>query len=533
MKLSQIAFRNIKRNKRRSLLSGVAISIAVMTIVLMFALLGGMMGDMRHNVQGYLTGDIRIRTSAYSAREKLNPLHLGVQESASVLKKIRGVDNVNAVTRRIFFGTGIYGSPRLCLNDIRDYSTFLSFLSEESDPYSRYFMQRASSGLKQRIAASKEAADVPHELKVELLDYLNKVLISFTITDSVDIPPASLPAEAAAMLTPGGILVDKLYFNRLVLDSVLSTHIFSSVRMANTFSSLGFGVDFSGEKEFLDLETMVHSGRVPAAGSNVKELVLTSGLARHMNLTVGDKLTIFTQTSTGAMNSYTFRVVGIMTSSVLSYNARNFFLPLDTAQSLLRMGDTAIDILVDVKNERQLDKTVAAIEGTLSVQQKAELKIEPWTKIGFYAFLINYAFIMYAMIGAVFFLIGSTVIINTTMMVIYERMREIGTMAAMGMQGSEIVKLFFLEAFFIAVIAAFIGALVGMAIVIPTSIFGIDFGSMLEGMDFPISAMVYPSMNVGLTIFVFIYAVVVASGASMIPSRRAARIEPVEALRTI
>lgn len=533
MKLTQIAYRNIKRNKRRSILSGAAIAIAVMTIVFMFGFIGGMMNDYKKNVQQYITGDIRIRNSAFTAQEKLNPLHLGVEDSAALEARLEHVANVKAVTRRIQFGTGIYGSPRLGLKDIRNYNSFFTFLAEEEDPVSRYLMQRASKSLKQKIAEYKDSGEIPQDVKVELLDYLAKILISFTITDYVDIPVSTLPDEAAALLNPGKPLVDKLYFNRLILDKILSTHIKSSKRMANTFMTAGFGVEFEREKTFLDLGSMVHEGRLPARGEKVMEILLTSGLARHMELSVGDKLTLFTPTATGAMNSYTFRVVGIMTSPILSYNARNFFLPLDTTQSLLRMGDEVIDVLVDVDNISKLDTTAADIRNSLSPEQKDTLEVMAWTDIGLFAFVINYVYAMYMFIAALFFLIGSTVIINTTMMVIYERTREIGTVAAMGMKGGEIVKLFFLEAFFIALISAFIGAAIGLAFIIPTSIIGINFGSMLEGLDFPMSAMIYPSANPGVTLFVFVYAVFIASMASIIPSRRAAKIEPVEALRTI
>jgi len=68
---------------------------------------------------------------------------------------------------------------------------------------------------------------------------------------------------------------------------------------------------------------------------------------------------------------------------------------------------------------------------------------------------MQYARTAYDVIALVFFLLASTVIVNTTMMVIFERMREIGTVAAMGMTPREIVRLFFLEAFFIGAIGFF------------------------------------------------------------------------------
>jgi putative ABC transport system permease protein len=140
---------------------------------------------------------------------------------------------------------------------------------------------------------------------------------------------------------------------------------------------------------------------------------------------------------------------------------------------------------------------------------------------------------MYNFIALFFFILGTTVIINTTMMVIYERMREIGTVSALGMKPGEIVRLFFLEAFFISLIAAFVGALVGTGIVLAISRNGLDLSRMLQGLDMEVSPVIRPRLSLRSTVFVFLYSVAVASLASFLPSRRAARIQPVEALRSI
>jgi putative ABC transport system permease protein len=118
-------------------------------------------------------------------------------------------------------------------------------------------------------------------------------------------------------------------------------------------------------------------------------------------------------------------------------------------------------------------------------------------------------------------------------MVIFERMREIGTVAALGMKPGEIVRLFFLEAFFISVIAALAGALLGTGITLALAREGVDLSRMLQGLDMPVSPVVHPQLSLGSTAFVFFYSVAVASLASFLPSRRAARIRPVEALRSI
>ena len=71
MKLTSIAMRNIMRNLRRSLLSGIAIAVSTMSIVLLFAFVQGMIDDMAMNIKSYSTGEIRIRNEAYSEYEPI------------------------------------------------------------------------------------------------------------------------------------------------------------------------------------------------------------------------------------------------------------------------------------------------------------------------------------------------------------------------------------------------------------------------------------------------------------------------------
>jgi len=147
--------------------------------------------------------------------------------------------------------------------------------------------------------------------------------------------------------------------------------------------------------------------------------------------------------------------------------------------------------------------------------------------------MFDYVETVYLFVALFFFILGSTVIINTTMMTVFERIREIGTLGAMGMEGKSLVKLFFLEAFFLGTGGSLLGVLLGIAIVLPLSHFGIDYGEAMEGMDMGISSIIYPILNLRSTVFVFFYSLAAASLTSLIPSSKAAKIEPVEALRSV
>ncbi len=410
MKLGRIAFRNIRRNKRRSLLSGTAITVATMFITFMFSLIAGMLGDFESNLVRYVSGHVRIRHVEYDENEELNPLHPSVIEYEEVVREMEAEDEVAAVVPRTRFFTAIYRNDR-------------------------------------------------------------------------------------------------------------------------TYNGMGLGVDFEREASVMRIQDALELGRLPQMGQ--KEMVLSAGLAEELELGVGEKLTLLTKNKYMGMSGMTFTVTGIVRFLVAGFNESFFLVPIDTTARFLKMSNEATEILVVLNDSKRVDEFAEKAAGILAGMDRDNLSAQPWTRIGIAAGYMQYARSAYDVIALVFFILASTVIINTTMMVIYERMREIGTIAAMGMTPQEIVRLFFLEAFYIGAIAAFVGVLLGIAVTIPLSKVGIDLTQSMEGVDMEINPIVYPQLNIRSTVFVFFYSTVIASLASFIPSRRAAKIEPVEALRAI
>ncbi len=405
-KLAKTAFRNISRNKRRSILSGTAIAVAAMSIVILFAFIGGMSADMSENLRSFYTGDIRIRNKDFAEFERYNPIHLTVN-----------------------------------VDDVKD------ILNADSD------------------------------------------IQAWT-------PRTTFPAA----------------FN------------------GSNFGAVGVGVDLEREKDYLNINSIVHEGRLPEYGKN--EMIIGAVLARDMKLKIGDKVTLMTTTAARGTNAITLKVTGIATFPVATMNAKYFWMPLDRAQYFLRMPHNSLDIIIKLKDGIDPKKKTAE----LIQQYKSngmDFEISPLLEMNdMYGFL-KLAENVYNIMAFIFFLLGSTVIINTTMMVIFERMREIGTMSAMGMHGNELIRLFFLEGTFISAIGSAVGVLLGVVVTLYLKKVGIDFTDAMSGMDFEISSVLYPVLSIPKTIFVYFYAVVIAALATFIPSRKAARIEPVEALRYI
>ncbi|MBN2535952.1 MAG: FtsX-like permease family protein [Spirochaetales bacterium] len=540
MKLYKIAFRNISRNKRRSILSGTAIAIAAMIITILISLYAGIGKDMKKNIYTVLTGHIRIRHNEYDVNEALNPLHLGIDNYKDVLERLENTDNVEAVNPRISFGTAFYGSPRLFLQDVKDWDRFITLLTSGNNPVFS-FLKEKYLYVRERLA--RKGTQIPdiesiasNMDRMELGDVLygiNEVLERYVLYDPDRFAGISLSEETLAYTERDVPFEERILFNRLALQDAFPGLIIDNPRSGKLILGMGMGMDFQKDAGFMNLETKLESGGIPQSDREAREIILSSGLAKKLNASVGDRITISTKTKYMGMNGITVKVTGIVDLPVAMYNTRFFFLPLDTAQNLLKMDDSVIEILILLKDINKMNTTVSSIKNTLSSVGITNLDVRAWDTIGVYPAYILMLDIVGYYVALFFFLLGSTVIITTTIMVVYERMREIGTVAAMGMKGSQIVRLFFLESFFIGAIASIIGVLIGSGIVIPLGILGWDWSEGLESADFAMSSLLKPAWSLRNTIIIFVYSTAIASIASFFPARRAAKIQPVEALRAV
>ncbi len=299
-------------------------------------------------------------------------------------------------------------------------------------------------------------------------------------------------------------------------------------RNGEIYRALGMGVDFQREKSYQDIESRIIKGRLPETGK--KETLLGADLAREIGVTTGDKITILATTMRRGSNAVTLRITGIASFPVESFNKKYLLIPLDRVQKLLRMDGSVTEIIMKLKKGSS-SMVSEQLNTALRAAGREELEIKSWKKIPSSYSFIETASSMYNFIALFFFILASSVIINTTMMVIHERRREIGTIGAMGMTGGEIIRLFFIETVFLSTAGSLIGVILGIGVTVPLSITGIHFGKAMEGFSMEISNSIYPALNLKSTALVFVYSVCMASLATLLPSIKAARVKPVEALR--
>jgi ABC-type lipoprotein release transport system permease subunit len=249
-------------------------------------------------------------------------------------------------------------------------------------------------------------------------------------------------------------------------------------------------------------------------------------LAEKMGLDVGDQIDLTANTSNGDVSEQLFTIRGIYSTETRVFDSAIVFLPLAKAQAMTRTENHASTIFVLLKDKDQTDAVVKAL-------QTQGYKILTWTKMNEVIIQTenmanSYMSLFYLIVLAV----TATVIINTLIMAVFERTREIGIFAAIGMKGRRIMAMFLAESSILAVGGILLGLILGLLVVSYLERNGFYVGNMaVGGGGFLIRDTVYPQFNLDGTISLSIMAFVVTLLAGLYPAVMAARMEPVEALR--
>ncbi|MEJ6951973.1 ABC transporter permease [Natronospora cellulosivora (SeqCode)] len=298
---------------------------------------------------------------------------------------------------------------------------------------------------------------------------------------------------------------------------------------------MGWGVDPHKENQFRNLEDSIIQGDMFEEGSN--EIMLGLGLLNKLNREVGDRVTLVYNNAYDSFQGRTFEIVGVFESQVPQISDSIFYLPIDTAQRILALDDEATELLLITPSMNNADRYFPEIEEFITDQDgDGKYTAILWNRANALIEYMQAAMIIYDFIYVFLILLSSIVVINTMIMIIKERTQEIGMMSALGLKESEVMKLFIIEGSIMGIVGSFIGAILGGIITWFSSIHGLSYGEeAFEAMaeDFLMNPVIYPVFSSRHMIFAFVLGLIITTIACIYPARRAAKMEPSEALRDI
>ncbi len=299
----------------------------------------------------------------------------------------------------------------------------------------------------------------------------------------------------------------------------------------NSKAALGIAGDPGKEKSLLMLDRSILPGGSYLSGPG--QAILGTALARDLGLGVGDVLKVLTQKADYGLGFKRFTVSGIFKTRVNTLDNSVFQIGLEDARELLGMGDGAQQVLVMLKDYREADRVEALIDAALKEAGREGLSVHSWTRMGDFPRFVRMAETMYLYIYVVVAFLGAFIITNIMMMVVLERRKEIGILKSMGMPRGDILKLFLAEGTLLGMAGSAAGVILGLGMNFALSKVGMDFSRSMAGFEWPMDNVVYPSVNPAMGLAFFALGSIVAAAVSLLPSRSAARMNPIDAIRSV
>ena len=262
------------------------------------------------------------------------------------------------------------------------------------------------------------------------------------------------------------------------------------------------------------------------------EILIPELLSKGMKVKMGDVAVIVATNANGSVNGKQFTVAGIL-SSATGPGGRDGCIHMNDAKELLRIeGQEVSEVAIRLKDFGKLHKFNDKLEGllsqTLNQQNKPVFELHTWEKLSPFFSIVRMIDLMTFFIKLMLIAIVLISIMNVMIMAVYERIREIGTIAAIGTLPGKILNMFVIEGFCMGVVGALIGDIVGIALVYILNIFKISYNfGQQKGVI--LQSVVNPTDILVISVTVIIVSVI----ASLQPAFKASRMEPIKALRHV
>jgi putative ABC transport system permease protein len=291
------------------------------------------------------------------------------------------------------------------------------------------------------------------------------------------------------------------------------------------------GIDPAREAAVLPLLPGRVTPRPGAALLKPGQILIPELLARGMKVKVGDTVVVVATNRDGSVNGRSFTVAGVV-SDLSGPGGRDAYIDIDDARHILRLATPEIsEVLVRLKRLDTLHATVAALRRALpgGTGGLSGFEVHGWDALSPFAHIAQLIDLLTIFVKVILVSIALISIMNVMIMAVYERIREIGTIAAIGTPPGRILGLFVIEGLLLGVTGAVAGILISLGAIAVLNIHKVSFAF---GMGHSVVVLT-PSLTLANIVTVAAVVIVVAVLASLQPAWKAARMDPISALRHI
>jgi putative ABC transport system permease protein len=288
------------------------------------------------------------------------------------------------------------------------------------------------------------------------------------------------------------------------------------------------------DKEFAtcpELLTRIMDGEKGPDALQKGKILVPVLLARGFGAKIGDTVVVVATNKDGSVNGKTFTVSAILESAT-GPGGRDGYIHIEDAIEILRMPQKEIsEFAVSLKSIGRVEAVAASVESRLAAAvkdaQKVPFQVHTWSQLSPFSTIANMIDVMTFFIKIMLIAIVLISILNVMIMAVYERIREVGTIAAIGTLPRRILSLFLVEGFFLGVFGAVVGALCGLGIILILNLWKVVF-------TFGRNRLVLaPTIDASEIVIACLMVIVVSILASLQPAYKASQMEPIDALRHV
>ena len=309
------------------------------------------------------------------------------------------------------------------------------------------------------------------------------------------------------------------YTKRLVLQGMASTaHGNYGVKIMGIFPDK--------EKNVTDIsEKLVQGTYLYKLKRN--PIIIGEKLANKLGVKVNSKVVLNFQDSNNNTVSTGFRVEGIFKTINSSFDEENVFVKYDDLAPLVSLSGKYHEIAILCDNITETE--------TVENQIKTNNSVESWDQLS-----PELGYAQEAMSNFIYIFMGIILlalafgIVNTMLMAVLERKREIGMLLSVGMDKRKVFTMIILETLFLAFIAALLGVLLSIWTIEYFGRHGINLSAVAKGLEsLGMGARVFTKLPFAMYVDITLMTLSVALIAAIIPARRALKLNPAEAVKAI
>jgi len=262
------------------------------------------------------------------------------------------------------------------------------------------------------------------------------------------------------------------------------------------------------------------------------EILVPELLAKGMKVKLGDTVVVVATNRDGSVNAKTFTVSGVL-EGLSGPGGRDGYIHIDDAKEILRIdGIEANEYAIRLKDPEELHQVQAhlteALGANLNKQNMPRFEIHTWEKLSPFYNIARMIDLMTFFIRIMLISIVLVSVMNVMIMAVFERIKEIGTIAAIGTPPGKILSLFLIEGLSLGILGSLIGSVLSLVaiLILQANPLTFDFGRQ-KGL------VLSPVVDFNEILIVSLLVIAISTLASLQPAFKASRMEPVTAMRQV